>query len=133
MKKATIAAAGFMLILGIASFAGEKIGTDEGRKARHVEKQAYSGTIDAGDEAKTWKTGIAEYKVDKATLETRFNAFAVDQIAATNAIAGTTGATKTALNKIQNEVEDLHKCLLTMRQMIQDLKAATAAEITKGK
>lgn len=76
----------------------------------------------------TFVGSMDEFKADRNTFLTRVTAFDTDMAAATNAIAATTGTTKTMGNKLQNEIDSLQQEVLMLKQMIVDLKKAMIAD-----
>ena len=113
-------------------------------KPNNVKRNADAmAAVEAGDEAATYSGSMAEFRVDKQTLTDRQAAYDVDRIATTNAQAiadikialVADAATKLALqkcattdNKLQNEIEDLNRCITSLKQMVVDLKKAVVAE-----
>jgi hypothetical protein len=63
-----------------------------------------------------------DLQADYASLTNKLNLRNVDYIAATNAVAGTTGTTKTALNKVINLIESDNKVDVALKKLIADLK-----------
>jgi len=93
--------------------------------------RASAETKSAGEAHETGATfvgSMAEFKADRDTFLVRVAAYEADMAAATNAIAATTGTTKTMGNKIQNEIDSLQKEVLMLKQMIVDLKKAMIAD-----
>jgi hypothetical protein len=99
------------------------------RNEKAVQDNAAAGS--AGEATETGATFVGsmdEFKADRDTFLARVTAYKTDMSAATNAIAGTTGTTKTMGNKIQNEIDSLQKEILSLKQMIVDLKKAMIAD-----
>lgn len=95
-----------------------------------VGQKGYTEAVAAGEThevAATFTNSMAEFKADRDTFLTRVTAYETDMSAATNAIAATTGTTKTMGNKIQNEIDSLQREVLMLKQMIVDLKKAMIA------
>ena len=99
------------------------------KNEKSIQSQAAAGQAgEASESGSTFVGAMDEFKADRDTFLTRVTAFEADMSAATNAIAGTTGTTKTMGNKIQNEIDSLQKEVLMLKQMIVDLKKAMIAD-----
>lgn len=92
-----------------------------------ADRAAAVAASESGEAGATFAGAIAEYKADKATFGDRVTAYNADMSAATNAIAATTGTTKTMGNKLENQIESLQREVLMLKQMVQDLKKAVVA------
>ena len=136
MKMLTLALA----LLASVTVASPVIETKPNNVKRNADAK---GAVEAGEEAATFSGSMAEFRTDKQTLTNRQAAYDVDRIATTNAQAiadakialVSDAATKLALqkvaitdNKLQNEIEDLNRCITTLKQMVVDLKKAVVAE-----
>jgi hypothetical protein len=114
------------LLAATALAAPQPLDTSKAQKNRAEAKIA----ADAGEETATWAGSMDEFKADKATLATRQDAFDADMVTATNKIAqiDNVAKAKTACEKMQNEIDDLNKCIASLKQMVIDLKKAMVAE-----
>jgi len=125
-REALIAVA--LALVTVAAVAGEKkvtaIDPDLAAKAATVK-----GTMENGDKTDTFASQMAAYKADRDTLVTRLAAYDADQVTATNKIAqaDTVAKAKTAMEKMQDEIEDLARCIKTLNQITADLKRAQVA------
>ena len=96
---------------------------------KNIKSQADAGKAgEASESGSTFVGAMDEFKGDRDTFLVRVNAFETDRTVATNAIAATTGATKTMGNKIQNEIDSLQREVLILKQMVVDLKKAIIAD-----
>jgi shikimate 5-dehydrogenase len=116
---------GLMAVLALA-WAGAIALADQERTCNADVREMGAGQ-QLGEANDTWKDRIANYRLDMHTLTNRLAAFNSRRIAATNAIAGATGANRAALYRLQDEVDDLWLSVTALQHLLQDLQRATQA------
>ena len=115
-----------MSVLGFSQLYADRVDL---RNEKNIQSHAAAGQAgEASESGATFVGAMDGFKADRDTFLTRVTAFEADMSVATNAIAATTGTTKTMGNKIQNEIDSLQKEVLSLKQMIADLKKAMIAD-----
>ena len=125
---------GMIMVVGIGLLAAVVLAGDKKvtaiDPALAAKAAAVKATMDnSGDKADTFASQMAAYKADRDTLVARIAAYEDDRVTATNKIADATTVAKcqTAMQKMQNEIEALARCVNTLKQITADLKRAQVA------
>jgi len=84
---------------------------------------------EAGEAVNTWKSCIQDYRTNRDAAQTQLDQYDAHRVTATNKIELVTSVAtaKTAMEKMQLEINDLKAAIVNLKQALNNLKQATQA------